>query len=175
MILTLAFTVYMHTIITGIDMSDEVEFCSKHPHSVACEGHAGRKLSFEEVTKVDHDLRKDFRYHNRLHKSDHARWGNCLDYVLTLSQMLATYGEDGKNMTEVTMVVCDEGGCDAHARLWVDTSDKGRVEVDVSDPPGPIVHNDGIYFGYMKEDGNQVVVPAKGFHLTLGGIEVDQK
>lgn len=168
MIAAAALALFLKSGITDVDMQDEYRFCRSHRAAVVCHGHPGQRLDYDEVLKVDARLRARFRYQGDPELSNTTFRGNCQDYVWHLAEDLARAGEAGSYMTEVSLIVCDDKGCDGHDTLLVDT-DRGVVEVDVTDPPGPIMTTDSVWFGMMRMDGRKRVVPLPGFHLSKGG------
>jgi hypothetical protein len=161
--------------ITAMDSTDLTQFCYDQPSAVACAGHKGHELSLAQVMKIDAPFRKRFVWRDSTYRVNHGYIGNCSDYALILSEKLAAAGEDGSDMTLVFMIQCDphdKPSCDGHTRLWVKTSDHGSVEVDTMHAPGA-VWQDGVYFGYMVEDGEQIVRAAPGYHVDLTGIDKD--
>lgn len=155
--------------LNGVDLSDVSQFCSVHTQAVACNGHHGRVLPLAEVKRVDAVLRRRFVYKDWASRTEKGHLGNCVDYSLMLSRRLAEAGEDGDALTLVFMIQCDVD-CGVHARLWVRTADAGVVEADNMHSPAGAWH-DGVYLGFMKEDGQQIVSPAQGYHRDLVGIE----
>lgn len=152
--------------------SDLKPFCRRKPEAVICRGHIGRQLTFKEVKRVDAEYRAVFQY--RTPEASYGRYmwdnwsvcGNCSEYALTLSELLALDGEDGRDMHFMLVLQCDQTGCDGHARLWVRTSDKGIAEVDNQHAPDAPHWTEGEYEGYITMDGHRHVVPMPGWSVS---------
>lgn len=152
-----------------IDYTGLVTFCREAPDAVLCTGHPGAELTKAEVTQIDHRLRAEFQYRSdsQLYHMD-DKWvdyticGDCEDYALTLSEMLADNGEGGAHMA-LSMETVEDG--DGHATLLVDTSDAGQLEVSVGDggEPQPLFK----YIrraGFMVMDGKRHITVEPGYY-----------
>lgn len=130
-----------------LEFNDLRRFCAETPSYVLCRGSAGGRLSIRRVIEIDQRLRARFQY-----RSDFDVWGvsdrwtgfayegDCEDYVLTLSEMLAGEGEGGKYMSMSLLLVPDALSghmLNGHATLLVETSDFGVVEIGVRDSERP--------------------------------------
>ena len=165
---------------------DFKDFCKRTPAAVLCIGHSGRKMKWTEVAQIDAVLRARFQYRDDQdthHVEDYwSNWsvcGDCEDYALTLSEMLAQAGEDGwyMRLTFETILYETASGMRSfgHAALFVETADAGMIEVDVSDPPRVPSKSSHVEFpeAYVRMDGNRVVVPMEGYVLVDSGTAVD--
>ena len=157
----------------AIAFDDFPRLCKDHPDAVICAGSlSDKRLTFAEVVKIDAKLRAHFRYRSddaTAGRSDYWRhWttcGDCEDYALTLSELLARSGEGGAHMGLQFMfvpILPDDLGdpnaqvmWGAHATLWVDTTDKGTVEVSVGYPPQRLVYGYGVRLGMIPMDGSR--------------------
>ncbi|MBI1313674.1 hypothetical protein GC176_20470 [bacterium] len=156
----------------SIDYSAFADLCKASPAAVVCVGtRGGGLLTFSQVKAIDDAYRPRFRYRDDL--TLHAplddwydNWttcGDCEDYALTLSELLARAGQAGDHMDLQFMLINVDKGWYAHATLWVRTSDRGIVEVDVNDRPRPLRWSEGVREGFIRMDGRRVLTPLSGF------------
>lgn len=157
-------------------LNDLGPLCKSKPHAVVCHGHRGHQLTFAEVKRVDSEYRAIFRYsidrEDQYGDSPYDNWsvcGECTDYALTLSELLAMDGEDGRDMHLVGMLYCDKDGCEGHSRLWVRTSDRGLIEVDNMYAPGAVRWTQGEYESYITMDGRRREIPFPGWGVSFPG------
>jgi predicted transglutaminase-like cysteine proteinase len=146
----------------GLDASDLVGFCRRKPHAVLCQGREGKLLTFAEVKEIDLAYRKIYQYRDDdllYHVDDFynapVRCGDCEDYSLTMSELLADQGEAGGFMDLVLLLDCDQQGCEGHAKLWVVTADRGMIELGNDQAPHDI-------WWKSPEDVREGLVPMDG-------------
>lgn len=167
----------------SIDLTDMRRFCRETPQAVLCAGGEGKKLSLEEVVRVDASLRAIFHYTSdqaAFHKPDY--WtnaticGDCEDYALTLSEKLHDSGEAGADMAAIVWAPYAMG---AHVTLLVDTSDAGQVEIGVGPDEVPHLYNAAVPFrlGLLVMDGKREIslFPNVTFHTDPSQVYVTLK
>lgn len=159
-----------------IEFSDFTRFCRDNKLAALCAGTVGgTKLTLAQVRAVDAPFRARFQY-----RSDYsnygvpdywANWsvcGDCEDYALTESELLAIKGEGGTYM-RLMLEITPAG---AHATLLVETSDAGTVEVSVTPDgaPAPVDWTANLRMVTIRMDGKQqpVALPGYELHDVLG-------
>jgi len=158
------------------------DLCRRTPAAVICAGHTtGKKLTVEEAWQVDFYLRYQFKYRSDWATAgfeDHWRnWtvcGDCEDYALTLSELLAARGQDGAEMKlQLMWVKKEDGSWAGHATLLIDTADAGWVEASVGTLGNPhplyVYPADTIKRGAtIPLDGSRKATPAPGYVIMDG-------
>lgn len=159
-----------------MEVSEIERFCNDAAtEAVLCSGgdpaQAGQMLTAADVARVDATLRAVFHYRDDaafFGRSDFwhndTRCGDCEDYALTVSEMLAKAGQGGDKMA---LMIWSPDRLSGHATLLVETSDAGILEIGVSPTEGPRLFNErlGVRLGYVLMDGR--------LNMTLyPGVEV---
>lgn len=155
--------------------------CYREPKDIICSGHiTNKKLTYQQVVDVDQVAKKLFVYeedsvqYNVLDLWSAHNPGDCEDYALIVSNILAMLGEDGRYM-KLIMLELPAG---AHAALQVETSDKGTIEFGSITEEIPFVINIETKFNvffheirqaYITMDGQRQITPYPGYELRADG------
>jgi hypothetical protein len=153
-----------------VEFDDIYPFCLSHKDAVLCAGHEGKKLPLKTVRVLTaaYDLNFTYRSDTALYGHGHFdyRWENwtragvCIDFVLTMSEILADVGESGSDMALQLRTV--EG--DGHATLRVKTSDAGDVILSVGyGLPLKTVPADWLLAGEISMDGKRTITTEQGY------------
>lgn len=169
---------------TGVGFSDFNRLCKESPKAVICAGHPGKMLTVEQVQAIDKVFRARFIYRSDMATAgvdDYWRnWslcGDCEDYVLSLSELLAQHGEDGQYMQlQLMLAPANEQWTEwtGHATLWITTSDAGVVEAEVGElgNPHPLNMKYGKRMATIRMDGLRTPVALPGFRIDVPGMDV---
>lgn len=152
----------------AVDFSELVDFCKIESDAVLCSGHRGATLPLATVLKLDNSFREVFQYRSDFQLYGKQDWwvgyttcGDCEDYALTMSEILADAGEGGEHMALSLETINGT----PHATLLVDTSDAGKYEISVgSRPPFPYAVYDRRDMT-ITMDGKLVAHPEVGYAI----------
>lgn len=145
-------------------------FCGRAPQAVLCVGHPGGRLLLSVVRHIDEIFLTNFKYRTDVqiyNKDDYwANWsvcGDCEDYALTMSELLAQAGEGGSFMRLEIMRIGEFG----HATLLVETINAGVWEIGVDMPMLP--YNPKTYTREMsiRMDGKRHPIAHRGYVIDL--------